>query len=187
MLPGNVHNFGHELPSLRRVDAPERGDTPKARLRIERKARPAAAARDGVDSVVLRAGDFFGGPGSGTRFDMALVKKLGRGRLVYPGEPTVARAWAYLPDLAQAFVRVAAQRARLHGHHRLHFAGHAPTGEALRSAMELLFGRRLRIAGLPWPLIRIASPFVPTWRELLTMRYLRQRPHALDHAELRGL
>lgn len=187
MLPGNVYNFGRELPALLTPATPERGNTPKARIRIEMERRLQAAAAEDVDSVVIRAGDFFGGPGRGTWFDMALLTKLGKGKFVYPGPDDAAHAWAYLPDLAQAFVRVAERRAQLRGHHRLHFAGHTLTGQAMRAALEPVVGRRLRPAGLPWGLIRLAAPFVPMWRELLVMRYLWQRPHALDDSALRAL
>ena len=187
MLPGNVYNFGSELPALLTPTTPEVGNTPKARIRIEMERRLAAAATEGVDSVVIRAGDFFGGPGRGTWLDMALATKLRKGRLVYPGPDDVAHAWAYLPDLAQAFVRVAERREQLRGHHRLHFAGHTLTGQTLREALEQVVGHPLRPAGMPWALIRLLAPFTPMWRELLVMRYLWQRPHALDDADLRAL
>ena len=103
----------------------------------------------------------------------------------------IAHAWAYLPDLAQVFVRVAALRARqpasLRGHRRLHFTGHTLTGNAFKAGLETVLGRPLRTANLPWGLIRLASPVVPMWRELLTMRYLWERPHALDAAALQAL
>ena len=192
MLPGNVYNFGRELPALLRPTTPERDDTPKARIRIEMEARLAAAALEGVDSVVIRAGDFFGGPGRGTWLDMALASKLDQGKFIYPGNPGVAHAWAYLPDLAQTFVRVADRfvedrSTALRGHHRLHFAGHALTGNEFKAATEALLGRSLRTDNLPWPIIRLASPIMPMWRELLVMRYLWERPHALDDTGLRAL
>ena len=187
MLPGNVYNFGCEMPALLKPTTPEIGNTPKARIRIEMERRLAAAAGEGVVSVVIRAGDFFGGAGRGTWFDMALLTKLAKGRFVYPGPEDVAHAWAYLPDLAQVFVRVAERCAQLRGHHRLHFAGHTLSGQAMREALERVVGQRLRPAGLPWGVIRLAAPFVPMWRELLVMRYLWQRPHALDDAALRAL
>ena len=185
MLPGNVYNFGREMPPLLTPATAERGNTPKARIRIELEARLAAAAHDGVDSVVIRAGDFFGG--TGTWVDMALALKLDKGRFIYPGNPDIAHAWAYLPDLAQVFVRVAAQRAQLRGHHRLQFAGHTLTGNALKAAAEIVVGRTLRTGNLPWGVIRLLAPFKPMWRELLVMRYLWERPHALDDAALRSL
>jgi len=187
MQPGNVYNFGREMPALLTPTTLEVGNTPKARIRIEMERRMAAAASEGVDSVVIRAGDFFGGPGRGTWFDMALLTKLGKRRFVYPGPDDVAHAWAYLPDLAQVFVRVAERREQLRGHRRLHFAGHTLTGQAMRAALELATGQPLRAAGMPWGLIRLAAPFMPMWRELLVMRYLWQRPHALDDAALRAL
>ena len=187
MLPGNVYNFGNALPPQLAPDTPEHGNTPKARIRIETEARLAAAAADGVDSVVIRAGDFFGGRGSGTWLDMALASKLARGRIVYPGRPDIAHAWAYLPDLAQTFVQVASRREKLHGHHRLHFEGHTLSGNDWRWALEAITGRTLQLHDLPWGFIRLASPLVPMWRELLPMRYLWQRPHALDGAGLRAM
>lgn len=185
MFPGNVYNFGRVLPSVLTPATAERGDTPKARTRIEMEARLAAATD--VDSVVIRAGDFFGGPGKGAWMDTALVSKLGSGKFVYPGDPDIAHAWAYLPDLARAFVRVAERRSELRGHHRLHFAGHTLTGNALKSALEPIVGRSLRTVNLPWGVIRLGAPFMPMWRELVAMRYLWERPHALDDSSLRTL
>ena len=40
------------------------------------------------------------------RAQVAIVKALAKGKLVYPGPLDRAHAWAYLPDLAQAFVAV---------------------------------------------------------------------------------
>lgn len=187
MLPGNIYNFGNALPPRLAPNTPEHGNTAKARIRIETEARLKAAVTEGIDSVVIRAGDFFGGRGSGTWLDMALASKLARGRIVYPGTPDIAHAWAYLPDLAQTFVQVASRRATLHGHHRFHFEGHTLSGNDWRWALEAITGRTLQLRDLPWGFIRLASPLVPMWRELLPMRYLWRRPHALDDAGLRAL
>lgn len=181
MLPGNVYNFGRALPAILTPAAAERGDTPKARLRIETEAR--MAATPGLDSVVIRAGDFFGSGQRGSWFDLALVSRLAAGKFIYPGDAHVEHAWAYLPDLAQVFVRVAQQRAALHGHRRFHYAGHTVTGQDMKRALEHARGRPLRLGGMPWGWIRLGAWAVPLWRELLTMRYLWQRPHRLeDHA-----
>lgn len=185
MLPGNVYNFGRELPELLKPDTPEMGNTPKARLRIAMEAE--MAALPGLDSVVIRAGDFFGGSGTGSWFDLAVTSRLQRGRVIYPGRADLAHAWAYLPDLAQAFVAVAGRRAQLHGHHRLHFAGHTLTGAQLTDALALACRRPLRIGSLPWGLIRLGSPLVPSWRAIMEMRYLWERPHRLDGQALQAL
>lgn len=185
MLPGNVYNFGTQLPEVLTVRTPERGDVPKAQIRIDIEAR--MAATPGLDSVVIRAGDFFGGAGKGSWFDLALATRIKSGKFVYPGDPNVVHAWAYLPDLAQAFVQVARQRAQIKGAHRLHFAGHAVTGEQMRQAMEHAVGKPLRMTGMMWPLLRVLAPVVPMLREVITMHYLFKRAHRLDDTELRQL
>jgi nucleoside-diphosphate-sugar epimerase len=185
MLPGNVYNFGRELPPLLTPATPEAGNTAKARIRVEVEARMAAAS--GLSSVVIRAGDFFGGSEPGSWFDLALASKVASGRFIYPGPTDIVHAWAYLPDLARAFVRVAEQRERLRGPHRLHFGGHAASGDDMRRALEAAVGRPLRTATLPWWLFGLGAPFVPMWSELVAMRYLWQRPHRLDDTALRAL
>lgn len=185
MLPGNVYNFGRELPAVLTPDTPEVGNTSKARLRIAMEAEMAAAP--GLDSVVIRAGDFFGGAGTGSWFDLAVTSQLGRGRVIYPGNPDLAHAWAYLPDLAQAFVAVAARREQLQGHRRLHFAGHTMTGHLLADALSEAAQRPLKLGRLPWGLMRLAAPLVPSWRAIVEMRYLWERPHRLDGRALKAL
>jgi nucleoside-diphosphate-sugar epimerase len=186
MFPGNVYNFGRELPAELRVDTPQVGNTSKARIRIEIERRLGDAAALGVDSVVLRAGDFFGGEGRGTWFDQVIVKSLAKGRMVYPGAAELRRPWAYLPDLAESFVKLAAQRARLRGALNFHFAGHVLSGNELRRGLELACGRPLRFRALPWGMLRLAAPFSPMFRAVLEMRYLWQRPHVLDESALRA-
>lgn len=179
MLAGNVYNFGRELPEVLWPGTPEVGNTAGAALRIAMEARMAAAA-PGLDSVVLRAGDFFGGGGRGAWFDRATVSQFKRGKVIHPGGLSTVHAWAYLPDLAATFVRVAEARDALRGHHRLHFSGHAVDGQTLHAAMEAASGHSLKVSSLPWAIIRLVAPFVPSWRAMVDMRYLWQRPHRLD-------
>jgi nucleoside-diphosphate-sugar epimerase len=90
MLAGNVYNFGNQLPARLLPDTTEAANTDKARLRIQMEAE----LRDtpGLDSVVLRAGDFFGGPGRGSWFDQGIVGRWQAGKVVYPGDPDQAHA-----------------------------------------------------------------------------------------------
>jgi nucleoside-diphosphate-sugar epimerase len=185
MLPGNVYNFGADMPALLTETTPERPSTAKGRLRAALEAELAARAAQGLRSVVIRAGDFFGG-GTGSWLDLVIVKHLRRGKLVYPGPLDLPHAWAYLPDLARAFVTVAA-RDDLPAHTRLHFAGHTLTGRELLDAVERAAGDLgvrpaggLHRAGMPWGAMRVLGWFVPMIREVLEMAYLWRVPHALD-------
>jgi nucleoside-diphosphate-sugar epimerase len=139
----------------------------------------AARAAQGLSSVVIRAGDFYGG-GAGSWFDLVIVKSLAQGKLVYPGPLDLPHAWAYLPDLARAFVGVA-ERGTARGFTNLHFAGHTLTGAELLDRIEAAAGRGpLKRGSLPWGLIRAGGLVVPMWRELAEMSYLWRVPHALD-------
>ncbi|MFO1217803.1 MAG: epimerase [Burkholderiaceae bacterium] len=190
MLPGNVYNFGAHMPAVLREDTPQRADTRKGRLRFEMEAELAARAALGLRSVVIRAGDFFGA-GSGSWLDLVIAKDLRRGRLVYPGPLDVPHAWAYLPDLARAFV-AAASHGALPAFARLHFAGHTLTGAELLAAIERAaesLGQRpargWRHGSMPWGVIRIGGLVVPMWREIAEMAYLWRVPHALDGRAMR--
>lgn len=190
MLPGNVYNFGEGMPALLREDTPQRPTTRKGQIRREMEAELAQRSGRGLRTVVLRAGDFFGG-GTGSWFDVAVVRSLRAGKLVYPGPPDVPHAWAYLPDLARAFVALAA-RTDLPAFTRLHFAGHTLTGAELLAAVEraaaalgLAPAGGFRRAGMPWSLIRAGGLVVPIWREIAEMSYLWRVPHALDGSALR--
>jgi nucleoside-diphosphate-sugar epimerase len=199
MLPGNVYNFGEAMPALLHPGTPQVPTTEKGRIRVAMEAEMQRCAADGLRSVVLRAGDFYGG-GSGNWFDSAIVKSLARSKLVYPGPLDVPHAWAWLPDLARAFVAVAEARAVADREHamppftRLHFAGHTLTGQQLLDAVERAadsLGLRpaggLRRGTLPWGLIRAAGTVMPLWRELARMSYLWRVPHALDGTALHEL
>jgi nucleoside-diphosphate-sugar epimerase len=192
MLPGNVYNFGAGMPALLREGTPQQADTRKGRIRCAIEAEMAVRADHGLNSIVIRAGDFFGA-GTGSWLDLAIAKSLATGKLVYPGPLDVPHAWAYLPDLARSFVAAAVRSQALPAHARLHFAGHTLTGTALLDAIERAApalgiepARGFRRAGLPWPVIRLGGLVVPAWRELAEMAYLWQVPHALDGSAMRS-
>jgi nucleoside-diphosphate-sugar epimerase len=190
MLPGNVYNYGKAMPPLLDTNSVPQADTHKAALRIAMEDELAQRAEQGLDSVVLRAGDFFGG-GTGSWVDLAIAKDLSRGKLVYPGPLDREHAWAYLPDLARALVAVA-QDGGHRGCLKLHFAGHTVTGQAFIDALQraadrlgLHPARGYRVGGMPWALIRLIGLFDPMMRELARMSYLWRVPHALCGEALR--
>jgi nucleoside-diphosphate-sugar epimerase len=185
MLPGNVYNYGEGMPALLSEGTPEAPSTELGRIRTRMEALLRERAAGGQHSVVIRAGDFFGS-GSGAWIDLVITKSIAKGKLTYPGPLQVAHAWAYVPDLARAFVAVAEQRDRP-VFETLHFAGHTLTGNELvaalqeaAQALQLPRAGRWRVAGLPWRLLRAIGIVAPMLRELARMSYLWRVPHALD-------
>lgn len=190
LFPGNVYNFGAQMPAVLREDTAQQPSTSYGQLRcaIEHELEARAKLR----SAVVRAGDFFGS-GLGSWFDLVITRSLASGKLVYPGPLDRTHAWAYLPDLARVLVAMAG-RDDLPRFSRWHFEGFACTGKqwlaALEGAAEALGLKPARgwsHGGVPWPVLRVGGLLVPTWRALADLSYLWQRPHQLDGAALRGL
>ena len=191
MLPGNVYNFGSQMPALLSESTPQRPDNNKGRMRVAMEALMQSQAASGLRSVVIRAGDFYG-CGTGSWLDQAVVKDIRRGKLVYPGPLDLPHAWAYLPDLARAFVAVA-QLPPQPGFRTLHFEGHTLTGRELLAAVAaaatelgLQPAGGFRTGGMPWALVRAVGLVHPLWRELARMSYLWRVPHALDGTALQA-
>jgi nucleoside-diphosphate-sugar epimerase len=135
MLPGNVYNYGESMPERLDETTPQRPTTAKGRIRVEMETeleRRAAAGR--LRSTVITAGDFFGA-GSGSWFDAVVAKSIAKGTISYPGDPKRVHAWAYLPDLARAFVAFAALD-DLAPFERFAFAGHSVTGTEFVAAVN---------------------------------------------------
>ncbi|MBL0149984.1 MAG: NAD(P)H-binding protein [Ideonella sp.] len=182
MLPGNVYNFGNQLPPVLTEQTPFADTNPKAGQRIRLEAALADAARRGVRSIVVRAGDFLGD--SGTWLDLGLGRALKAGKVTHLAPEDVPHAWAYLPDLARVFVAVAERRAQLPAHAVLHYAGLTLTGAELHRLIEGAMGKPLQRASFPWWLMKLIAPVAAMPRALLEMRHLWLRPHRLDEARL---
>ncbi len=140
-------------------------------------------------ALLLRAGDFFGPAAPNSALGWLTVRHRGRVRAVLaPGRRDVGHAFAYLPDLAEAMARLLDREDALADFEALHFAGHwLPRGDDLGQSIRRVTGdARLPILPFPYPIVQALSPFVETFRELLEMRYLWQRPIGLDNTRLVG-
>jgi len=193
VLPGTVYNFGPDVYARERAvaeDAPQRPDTRKGAIRVRMEARLAQAAQEeGIRSLVLRAGDFFGPHAGNNWFSQALVQPGRVPRtLRLPGDAGVGHQWAYLPDMAETLVRLAEREAELPDFERFHMDGHWDAdglrlAEAIRNVLRT---GAPRIARFPWWALRLAQPVMPLARELLEMRYLWRVPLRLSNARLRA-
>lgn len=185
LFPGNLYNYGSGLPAVIDETTPMQPTSHKGVLRLEAEARLRDAASEGVRSIILRAGDFYGGSGVGSWLDRIIVRELGNGRVTYPGPLDVVHEWAYLPDLVAAMIALADVRERLEPFAEFGFAGHAVTGRELVSAMVKATGRNLRATTMPWWMIRLLAPVVPIFRELAEVAYLWKEPHRIAGEKLK--
>ena len=187
MIPGNVYNYGRAMPTRLTEDTPHAPTTRKGALREEMEDAFRAAGREGVHTVVLRAGDFIEAAKTGNWFDTYIAARVDRGIAVYPGPRDVVHAWAWLPDMARAMVGLAERKAQpAAGFESFNFEGFNLTGEDLIAAMERAAGRSLKRKRFPWFALSFVAPFVPLLREVMEMRYLWRVPHGLDGARLRA-
>ena len=187
LFPGNVYNYGREIPPVASDTTPFFPTTRKGAIRIEmEKLFAEAAESDGVQTLILRAGDFYGGTGTGSWFDIMIAAKLAKGTFTWPGPTALDHAWAYLPDLAEGFVALAEKRGELPAFDQFTFAGHTLSGDAMRAHVEAILGRKLKRAGVPWLALRAGGLFVPMWREVHEMSYLWFTPHRLDDAKFQA-
>ena len=186
MFPGNVYNYGPDAFALLRETSPQHPLTRKGKIRVEMEEMLRAAANEGVRSVVVRAGDFFG-PHQPASWFKSLMITPGKPvtSVIYPGDFETGHAWAYLPDLAETFAEIADREADLPVFDTFHFGGHwIARGIDFAEAVRRAGGHpRASIKRLPlW--FHVATPFVGFLREAKEMSYLWQVPVQLDNAKL---
>ncbi len=184
LLPGTVYNYGPDAWPLLREDAPQNPRTRKGAIRVEMERRLRTAAEAGTRVTIVRAGDFFG-PRPGSTWFGQIVKPGQEPKAVsYPGTPGVGHQWAYLPDLAKAMARLV-EADRAEPFDRYHFGGHwDPDGSEMIASIRRVVGKPLPQRRFPWPLIRLASPVVPLFRELQEMRYIWKQPLRMPNDRL---
>ncbi|MDM8359105.1 NAD-dependent epimerase/dehydratase family protein [Pandoraea communis] len=189
VLPGTVYNYGPESFPVLREDAPQRPLTRKGRIRATMEGRLRDASRNGVQTIIVRAGDFFGPRTRNSWFAEGLVKAGRTTRAVQvPNAHGVGHEWSYLPDVAQTMVMLIERRHTLDAFSNFHMAGHWDAdGTEMAAAITRVMARHgidVKTRRFPWWLMWAASPFVTTLRELREMRYLWQQPVRMDNARL---
>ncbi|MEL6688833.1 MAG: epimerase [Pseudomonadota bacterium] len=185
LVPGNVYNFGSDMPPLLTAETPKRPDRSYGRIREEIEG---AYRKAGVRTIILRAGDFLDTEASGNWFDKVMITTLTKGVLTYPGRHTdVPHAWAFLPDMARAAVALAEKRTELPVFADIPYAGLTLTAQDMAAALAKASAKPVKVRHMAWLPIVLLSPFWGMARYLTAMRYLWDRPHSLDAEPLRQL
>ncbi len=176
LIPGNIYNYGPEMPDILSEGTPHRATNPLGRIRIEMEQ----AYRDaGVRTIILRAGDFIDIDASGNWFDKIITAKAAKGRISYPGNPDLPHAWAFLPDVTDMAAALAEQLDQLDTFSEFNVPGFTLTGRELTDAISKVTRREQHLRQMSWLPIMFARPFWSMATPLLEMRYLWDTPHQI--------
>jgi len=179
ILPGNVYPFG-DTPGVWDETTPQNPNSRKGALRQQLEAAYRQAARNGVQTINLRAGDIIDPASADTVMRMVMFKQLAKGKLTYLGRPDIPHAWCFAPDFGRAAVALANKKDQLAAYEDVPFPGQAMTGEQMRAQIETLIDRPVRLKKFGWWMLSLASPFWELARELKEMRYLWDTLHELS-------
>jgi len=179
ILPGNVYNFGDKGGTWSETTA-QNPTSRKGRIRVEMEQSYKVA---GIQTIVLRAGNFLDPNKDGDLFSMVMTKGVAKGRLTRLGGMDVMQTYAYLPDWARAAEQLASKRMELASFEDIPFAGHAFSMADLQGHLERRLGLQFKVSAFPWWIMRMLSPVWELARELSEMRYLNETSHRLDNTK----
>ncbi len=182
-LPGTIYNYD---PRESAVIAPGSAQRPNTRKGAIRVAMERAIEQSGVKAVILRAGDYFGPrPGNSWLSQGLVTPGKPVGRVMVPGKAGVGHAWAYLPDVGEAFARLLDRSDDLPRFALYHFAGiWDDDGTRIPGAIGKAVGRPIRTWRMPWAALPLVGLFNPTMKEMVEMRPFWEHPVRLDNDDL---
>lgn len=184
MIPGNIYNYGAEMPPVLKETTPHVAQTKKGLLRIEMERTYKQAAQDGVRTINLRSGDYIDVKDSGNWFETYITKKVDEGKIIFPGQTDIEHAWAYLPDVARAMVQLSEMREAFDPYEEFGFEGHTFSGQELVTLLSDTIGRKVMLKPMPWKLVWLMGLFSKKMFEIRELRYLWNTPHRVDGKKL---
>lgn len=187
LFPGTIYNYRAadrtvSPATLQSAEAP-RGEI---RIRLETMLREASAAGK-FQTIILRAGDFFGPGNRGEWFEAAMMMDVAKGKLYHMSDLKLRHSWAYLPDLSRAFVALAEKRGELGKFENFHFAGHWVSHGQMMGAIQSALPGKVAVSPLQWWMIRAVGLFNPVMRDIYRMRYLWLNEMELVDPRLDGI
>jgi len=190
MFVGNVYNAGVPANGLITEHTPNAPINAKGEIRAQLEAMIEQASEDGIQTTIMRFGDFFGPSTSTSNWFNVCTKGIKKNKIMFADDADIPHTWAYLPDAVNAFEQVAAQRLHTHSlprHIVLPFAGHVFSFAQLRNALELITAQPMKVTRMPWVMFKLLGTVVPFMRELVSMRYLWQHDIRMDDSALKAM
>ena len=183
ILPGNVYNFG-ETGGMWDETTPHRATSRKGKIRIEMEA---AYRASGVQTIILRAGNFIDPDRNKDVFSLLTLTNPAKPKITSLGDPGAQQAWVWMPDWAEAAADLAEERAELATFEDVPMPGFSLSHRDMADRLSTLTGRRYKVSRFPWIIMRLAAPFWELAREMIDMRALYDTPHALGSAKFNRL
>lgn len=184
LFPGNIYGLGLQTGAPLDETAENKPNTERGELRVRLEDSLRAASRDGVQVIILRAGDFFGPTVRNGMADPLFGRALEGRTMRTLGRVRIPRQWAYAPDLARAAIDLLDKRAGLAPFEIVHDAGFVvPEQRAFAAQIaEAADYKGLGLRPFPWWVLRLFSKVDPILREVVKMRYLFENSVILDGA-----
>ena len=185
LLPGTIYNFDPTTTPVVRDGSPQRPASRKGQIRVALEQRLETASSD-VPVLIVRAGDYYGPRVKSSWFAQAMITQgrpvMGLKLMTAPG---VGHGWAYLPDLAEAMVRLL-EHPGLRSFECVGFEGFWDIdGQGLPGLVAQALGREsLPQSRFPWWLMRLAAPFGGFPREAVDILPYWRNPVRIDNARL---
>ncbi len=176
VIPGNIYNFGNQPGTLDENTA-QTANTRKGQIRVDMEK---AYRQSGVQTIILRAGNFVDPNGNRDFMSMLAMREIDKGKITATGDPNAMQAYAYVPDWARAALALAEKRETLTQFEDIPFPGHSFTTYQLRDTVATATGRKITVSRFPWWLMTLCAPFWELAREMREMRYLYSMPHRID-------
>lgn len=189
LFSGNIYNFSPDDGPIYDEQSPQNPITKKGafRKRLEQDMAHFAQTQ-GVQIIVLRAGDYWGPDSSDSSFFKYLVlDNVPKGKIWLSGAKDKKHAWAYLPDLGKIGAALLARKNELDLFEIFHSAGHDLTGMEMVTAVEQVVGKKLKLGKFPWGMIRIIGIFNKAFQEMLEMRFMANVAQSLNQDKLEAL
>ena len=183
LIPGNVYHFGDQ-GGIWSETTPPHPVSRKGQIRLEMEQ---AYKQSGVQTIVLRAGNFVDPERNGCVMSLVYLRTIARGKITLPGPSHTRQAICYVPDWARAGLELMQRRASLEQFEDIPFPGHTLSADMMKTILERALGRRLKFSNFPWWAFRAMGPFWELAREMNEMRYLWQTDHALCDSKFRRL
>ena len=179
IIPGNIYNYGNQ-PGVLDENTPQTPHTRKGKVRVTMEEMYRAS---GVQTIVLRAGNFIDPNGNGDIMRMLVMRNIAKGQITAAGDADTLQAYAYVPDWARAALELAEKRDTLAQFEDIPFPGHAFATTDLHRHLTAYTGQALTIKRFPWWVMTVLSPFWELAREMREMRYLYAMPHCIGAAK----